>query len=392
MAYLISDAKTDLTGMLHSTDATKVKNLYHAFWRAARKVLALIDPPETIRISQISNAVYDDIYDYSAPNDLKGKKIIDIRPQVNRTKANSFSQRNSREFDKYKDIGTIQVRNNKGTKSLRMAANITGSPITLHTMDSVTGNGTWAVGGDASNLAADEIEYLSGNASLQFDLSGAIGSGYIEISDMTDVDLTNYDETGAIFVRVYIPDADTMTNVILRWGNDTSNYWSRTVTAPHDQSAFKDGWNILRFDWDGATETGTVTPSAIDYLRVTLTSTVDTNFRVDKISCANGKIHEIEYYSEFLFSDTTGATWKAKPTDETDIVNLDEDGYNIFLYESMIEACQQMAGEDSQFDMRYAKEQLYGDGSRENMGLYHKYRVDHSSQALKPREYYYRVK
>ena len=393
MSYYISDAKSDLEGTLHSTQVSKVKNIYNLFWRAARNVLAKIDPKETIRINQITNAVHDDIYDYAVADDLKGNKILDIRPQANRGKSDSFTQRLAREFDKYKEDGTFQIRTNKGTKTLRLSADITGSPTVLHSMNSITDNGTWAVGGDATNLTADTLEYLSGSASLNFDLNVSGSVGYIENSDFDDVDLSDYDEVGALFVRVYIPDPSIITNFILRWGNDSSNYWSRTVTAPHDQSTFKTGWQILRFEWNGATESiaGGVDPSAIDYLRLTVTynGTAETDLRVDKITCSKGEIYEMEYYSECLFENSAG-TWIRKPTDDTDIINLDEDGYNLFLNECGVLACQQMQGADSAEDKKFFNEQLYGDGTRENLGLYSKYKSDHPSESLRPRSFYWR--
>jgi hypothetical protein len=255
----------------------------------------------------------------------------------------------------------------------------------------LTSNGSWAAGGGASNLTLDELQYIYGSAALNFDLGSGGSVGYIEISDMTDVDLSNHDEIGAVFANVYIPDPDIITNFIMRWGNDSSNYWSVTVTSPHDQSDFKTGWQILKFEWNGATETGTVDPETIDYLRLSVTydGTAETDMRVDKITCSNGEIYEQEYYSEFLFENSAG-TWIAKPTATTDIINLDEDGYNIFLNECGMLACQQMEGADAKADLEFFKEQLYGDGTRENMGLYHKYKVDHPSQSRKPRSYYWR--
>ena len=392
MSYTIADVKADLEGVLHSTDISKVRNPYNLYWRAARNLLTMIDPDETIRIAQIANAIHDEIYDYTIASDTKGKKIIDIRPQVGRTKADSFSQRLSREFDKYKTKGTFQVRNNGRTKSLRLSAEISGSPKTLHGMDSLTANGTWAEGGDATNLTLDELQYIYGSAALNFDLNAAGSVGYIEISDMTDVDLSDHDEVGAIFVNVYIPDPDIITNFIMRWGNDSSNYWSATVTSPHDQDSFKTGWQILKFEWNGATETGTVDPETIDYLRfsVTYDGTAETDIRVDKITCSNGEIYEQEYYSEYLFQSSSG-TWKAKPTDETDILNLDEDGYNLFLFECGMAACQQMQGLDARADLKYCQKELGIDDNRNIIGgLYLKYVTDHPSQARRPRSTYYR--
>lgn len=388
----ISDVKNSLAGMMHSTDLNKVTNIDDLFRRAANKVLAEINPPETIQIAQITNAVHAEIYDYSAPSDLKGNMVIDIRPQVNRELEDRLGQRFIEPFDLRKKNNTFAVRYDAGGKSLRLSKAISPSAKTLHNMNSITANGTWAVGGDATNLTADDLNYMSGSACLNFDVDGSGTTGYIEISDMTDIDLSDQDEIGQIFVRVYIPDSSAVTNFILRWGNDSSNYWHATVTSPHDQSTFKTGWNILRFNWNGATEVGTVAPATIDYLRLTVTydGTADTDFRVDKIACSAGEIWEIVYYSKYLFR-TSGGTWQETTSNNTDILNLDVDGYNIFLNECAILVAQQVQDDSMTQDIDFFKKELYGDPTKPRQkGLYSQYRAKNPSQVKKPIDFYRR--
>ena len=74
----IADAKNDLEGIIHSSNLTKVVNINSLFQRAARNLLSKIDSSGTKRIAQITDAIHDEIYDYTAPTDLKGNKIIDI--------------------------------------------------------------------------------------------------------------------------------------------------------------------------------------------------------------------------------------------------------------------------------------------------------------------------
>lgn len=394
--YSISDLKEDLTGIGHGTNLAKVKNINYLIWRAGRNVLVKIDPDLTIKIDQITNAVHDGIYNNICPPGLKGKKVIDIRPQVNRGSDDSLSQRFIKTFDLKKKDNSFAIQFDSGEKILRLSKNVTPGQISLHQMNGIATNGTWVVGGDAENLVKDSLYYMSGGASLRFDLDGSGATGYIEISDMEDVDLEDEDEVATIFARVYLPDASAITSVTLRWGNDSSNYWERTVTTAHDTTSLQNGWNILAFLWNGATETGTVDPSAIDYLRLTITydSVADTDFRVDKISCSAGQIWEIAYYSENLFRSSAGV-WKAKPTDDTDIVNLDEDGYNILLNECGKMMAQQQQGEDSKADLDFFRRELNGDfdspSNEGRIGLYSQYSVDHPSQALKIVENYYNI-
>ena len=179
-----------------------------------------------------------------------------------------------------------------------------------------------------------------------------------------------------------MPDKDRISNVELRWGNDESNYWSTSVTSPHDQDEFKRGWNILRFDWDGATEEGTVDPTAIDYIKIIITydGTADTDFRFDRLSCSIGEIWELVYYSKYLFQ-SSGGTWKETVTADTDVVNLDTDGYNLFLLEALKLISQQQQGEDASFDYTYATNEL--------TELYPKYKANHPSEALSQQSFYY---
>jgi len=387
MAYTIANLKDHLAGMLGGTDLSKVKNFYHLANRKAKELLSRIDPVGTKRIGQITNAIHEDIYDYTAPDDLKGDKVIDIYPQAGRTKADIFSQRFSQRFGSYLTKETFSVRDKDGTKILRLSASIE-TPKTIHSMESLTDNGTWSAGGDADNLTRDTLYYYSGSASLNFDLKDGGSAGYIENSTMTEVDLEDEDEVGSLWVRIYLPDPSIISSIELRWGNDTSNYWTATATSPHDQSSFKTGWNVIRFDWNGATETGTVDPSAIDYVRITVNydGTAETDIRIDKITCSLGKIYEIEYYSSYMFQDSSG-NWKENCSADSDIINLDLSAYRIYLSEMALGALDQIKPDENVPLRVELKRELYGEGN--TPGLYGLYEEQFPSEALKKVDFYW---
>lgn len=397
--FTVLNLKDQLTGSTHGTTLNKITNLTQLINRSAWNLLAQIDPAETKRTTQLTNAIHNDIYDYTVPSDLKGRKIIDIRPQVNRTTRDNFTQGFSEAFDIYKALTEgkeiFYVRHNSGTKSLRIAKSGLTNAKTINSVNGVTDNGTWAGGGGASNLTKDTLDFVSGSASLNFDASTATTPN-VENSTMSQVDLTDHDEIAKLFVWVFLPDSTAITNVILRWGNDTSNYWSKTVTAAHDGTAFQNGWNLLGFDWSTATETGTVAPATIDYIRVTITKNAiaDTDFRIDNIISSIGKIFEIEYYSKFLFR-TSGGTWIESHTDDTDIINLDTESYNLLISECMLAISQQVQGEDSNFDIAYFKNHLYGDASSPDQtrrrGAYKQYMMQNPSESIQIQSSYYRV-
>ena len=217
--YTVTSTKTELEGMLHGTTLAQITSVNSVFNRAARQVLLDIDPAETKRISQ-TNTIYENVFDYSAPTDLKGDKVIDVRPQVSRRMSDIFIKRYGQEFDTTKNINgdnkIFNVKYNNGTKSLRIASPLTNSAILLNMLDSVTGNGTWS-GSGATNLVADSINYADGSASLKFDLSSGADptTSYIENSTFSSVDLSDLEGASALFLWVYLPTASGFTSISL---------------------------------------------------------------------------------------------------------------------------------------------------------------------------------
>jgi hypothetical protein len=207
---------------------------------------------------------------------------------------------------------------------------------------------------------------------------------------MSSVDLSDEDEVGSLWLRIYFPDSSIITNVELRWGSSSSNYWSATATSPHDQSSFQNGWNVLRFDWNGATETGTVDPSAITYARITINydGTAETDIRVDKLTVSLGEIYELEYYSNYMFQ-SSGGTWKEKASSDSDVINLDQLAYQIYVMETAKAVVQQVKTQQAKSDLAFLNEELYGDPRKQKMGLYDIYEEQHPSEAIKKQSFYW---
>ena len=384
MPYAISELKNDLTAILHGTNLSKVTNVTELINRSARDVLLDVDPQETIRKEQITNAIYDRVYDYPLPSDVKGNKIIDLRPQVNRGVNDNFSQTYSENFDLEKLNNDFTIEFDQGNKFLRVSKSLT-TPVTLHAFESIDGNGTWAVGSDASNLTLDRQTRVAGGASLNFDLDGGpANSGYIENSTMGELDLSIHEDVGSLFLYVYFPDASIITSVNLRWGDSATSYWNRTVTTAHPSNGFQNGWNLLRFDWNGATETGLLPAdsSVIDYSRITINydGTAETDIRTDSLTVHLGEIYDVAYYSKFLFRDSSG-TWIEDHTADDDNVNLDTESYNLLLYKIAELAAQQIQAEDATFDISYFAQKY--------ALMLNRYKAQYKSQVEKPLQRYY---
>ena len=335
--YTILDVKSDLSGMLKGTTSDKIPGILNVLKRAGRQLMQDIDPDETRRTAEITNAIYDQVYDYPLANDVKGNKVIDIRPYVNRD--SKLNQKNAESFDFDKARDTFFVKYDSGIKSVRISIPVT-APRTLDTFSSITDGGTWAATADAENITLDQLNFVSNGSSLNFDLSGASTSGYIEKTYNTTIDMSADEDISALFLYVYFPDSTQITNVDLRWGDSATVYWNRTVTAAQD-GAFHNGWNLLRFDWNGVTPTGSPDSSAFKYARITIEydGVAETDIRVDNLVSTRGRIYEMEYYSKFLYTSSAGV-WQEDPLEDSDIVKLDTDSYNIYLNKVAEFACQ----------------------------------------------------
>lgn len=326
--YSQTDLYEMIDGMVHQK-FPQVNDRQVIVNRAVRFVLNDIDLRSNKRSAALSPNLFDSVYDYTAPSDLKARKIIDIKKQVSRSWKERWQLVDEADFDRRKGVDDrlICIKDANFSQILRIDGVVDSGSETIHDCDSLTADGTWAVvsGTDATNLTLDQVNFVEGSA-LNFDTNSGGTTAAIENSTMTQHDLTSYDELGQIFVWVYIPATSGLTNFILRWGNDTSNYWSRTVTTDNAGNAFAVGWNLLRFNWSGATETGTVDPAKVDYLRLTITKTAGmaaaTDWRVDEFSVMKGEIYDVVYYTKYGWQNSSG-TYIEESSASTDLVIAD---------------------------------------------------------------------
>jgi hypothetical protein len=361
MSYSITNLKQELTGVLHGTQLSQITSLDQLIYRAARDVFMDCDPDESIRIIPITNAVFNSIYDYPCPADLKRNRVVDIRPQVNRKGTDKWLQWYNQSFDANKQssyLNSFTIQWDNYIKTIRINAPSLVPPIQVNTCDSLTANGTWTAGGNASGLVEDNINYVSGAGSLQFNLSAVAGTGYLENSTMTAVDLSDWLNQGTWFLYVYLPTASSFSNINLRIGSGSGAYYSVNATTTQQGTTFENGWNLLQFNWLGASVTGVPDPTKINYVRVTYTydGTAQTAVRLDQITAALGTILEIEYYSKYMFRDASTGAFQETVTDDSNLINLDTDSLNLMLYKTAYLAVQQQQGLDALgFDAQYFK-------------------------------------
>jgi hypothetical protein len=390
MAYDVAKLKQDLEGIIHGTTLNQITNLNSVIDRAARQILLDVDPQETIRIIDLPNALYNGIYNYPCPTDLKGNKIIDVRPQVSRNFQDVYSQTYNQTFDltkAYTLAPEFTINFNTGVKSLRLSNPQLLTGIIINPANTIASNGTWSVGGNATSLAQDDVNFATNGSSLSFNLSAGAdpSTGYLENSTMSSVDLSAHEDQSNLFLWTYFPTGLDIDSVKLQWGTDSSNYWERTATVTQENAVFQDGWNLLQYQWLGSTETGAPDSSDIQYLRVTWTYNGDlqTSMRLNAISSVLGQIWQIEYYSKYLFRDLSTGAFQETVTDDSNLINLDTETYNLLTYKAAILASQQQAGSEGVFDNSFL--------TKEYAACLSRYKALYKSQIIKPKDLYYKM-
>lgn len=377
--------------MTHSGTLAKVRNIEAAFERAANNLLAKVDPIDTERTVALSQVVHDRLNNYALPSDYK--KILDLFPQDNRTSLDDAQREYAGNLDLRKEMENkrVSIEGSEGSKIIRINWK-SRAPVTFHQMDSLTSGGTITAVGSASGLAVSTLYKVSGSGSIQFSVV-ASGDG-IQSLNTTTLDLTDWNQQAEAIIPVFFGAVTALTSITFVFGNDLSTkYWTAVAqTAQADGTAFKVGWNYLKFPWSSATQTGTVAPATIDSWKLTIQSTGAIPFvRVDNIMFSLGRNFDIKYYSKYLFKNSAG-TFLARPSSDDDTCILDSDAINLFIYELLDACAQQIEGEDSSFDISFAGKKLYGDpnaiDSSGRRGLYAMYRGEYPTQAKKAVTHY----
>lgn len=331
MSYSITQANADLAAMLHGTNLNKVQNLNGLHNRTARQFLLDIDAQETIRKSITSTPLFNQIWDYACPADLKGNRIIDIAPQYTRDPSQIIAQQYNQDFDIAKNrqstLSEFTIQFNNGIKTIRINDGTLPQGIVLDTCETTTG---WTANSTATNLTEDNVNYASGSGSLSFDVT--TGTGSVSKTLSSALDMTSQLNQASVFYYIYLPTGTALTSTEIRWGSSASAYYSRTLTTTNEGNAFQTGWNLIRADWLGCSVVGSPNVASITYINVLFTVTSNqTGIKLDNIVSNMGLYRTVEYYSKYLFRNASTGAFQETVLDNSDLINLDTESYNLYL-------------------------------------------------------------
>ena len=348
---------------------------------AVREVLADLDLRGSKRKTALSPNLFDEIYQYSCPSTLKGDKVIDIAPQISRTKLDYWNLVPAREFDRYKVDGDnlVAIARDDLVNKVLISRPIDDDELTIDRLDAV---GDWAAFGDGTNLTADAENYVKGSSAINWDINadGGTTAGIVNGS-VDSFDTSIYATAGSAFVWVYISSITNLTNFILRIGNSSSAYDYITITTNNEGAAFYAGWNLLRFDFSDKATTGSPTRTACDYVALYMTKdgakVSETDYRFDNLVLKLGEHWNLSYYCRYLWQSSAGV-YLEDATATTDVLNCETDEFPLFIRKT----AQLMETHLKQHDLADRHESKYKEMKAQ-------YLFDNPSEALLLQQTYY---
>jgi len=318
-----------------------------------RTLYGKVDLHSAKRKTTLTPNLFNGIFDYQCPTDLKAQSIIDIPGQAKRYDG-EWMLMPTDEFVRSPRSGTVAIDDVNGVRVLKLSSAVDSKTIVVSELDSLTsGGGLWGAFGDAENLEKDDADFVKGAGSVKFDISSAGGTTVgIENSSANAVDITDYlDGTSAFFVWAKINSTTNLTNYILRFGTDDSNYYSKTVTTQADGTAFVNGWNLLKFDVASYSTQGTPTNTNIKYFALYMTKDAakvsETDYKFDWLVLKKGVVHDVKYYSKYGWQNASG-TYIENSSAPTDLLVADTDEFDLVVLACQIEAMEEIGYPDNE--------------------------------------------
>lgn len=196
---------------------------------------------------------------------------------------------------------------------------------TIDDCDSLTG---WQGLNDATELTLDTTRYVKGSGSIQFKIDETVSGNAratLKFTPSSSLDLSSYQNKSYFYLNLYVDDPTGVTGITLKWGTDSSNYWSKTETQNADGDNLKaDSWNEFLFSWENATAVGSPDAKSITFFQVD----IDYNeaqfaspqyWNIDSLQLFSFDRFVLRYYSHNVVQDGTTGNPKKDLENDNDI-------------------------------------------------------------------------
>ena len=333
--------------------------------QAVRSVLSEADMRSTRRVVTLPSGVFNSIYAYPSPPDLKAQRLVSLRNQANPTDTYfGFNLIPYEQFNaKYGVFGrgessfalntsqrepyTVAFDQVNGVSRMLLNSPQNGSSTVLASLDSVNdGVTTWIPFGGATGLVTDTGNALFGAACIKYNIDATpVTTAGIQSLTVPTFSISNFLATSdALFLSVYLSNAADITNFKVRLGVDVVNYYELTATTTTFNTVVEEGWNVLRFEISSLVTVGTVDPDLLTHIALYMTKAVtkvsQSTFRFDHLTINSGDIFEVRYYSHFGWQSVDDV-WKENSDEDDDSLVCDMDEFNLFIDKGIA-----MAGEE----------------------------------------------
>lgn len=301
------------------------------------------------RETTLTPMLADEHWEYALPNDVLATEILDLRPQATdcRDWFEEYDLVSPQEFDRRKvyEKGIYTIIDRDLTRSLRIAADVEDLTQRVSTMEDTDWRTFDSDGVNDSDVKVDSSDYTEGSRSIRFqtDTTDSIDSAVgIQNTRITAFDISRYLGRGHAFVDARLTTADTgIHQITLRVGSDSNNYYQISDSNQADCSAFEQGWNKIRFNFNSKTTVGTPADTAIDYValfwsRDTTTAALlhlnDTDWGFDNLLLKLGKPYRLSYVSRFPWQDTgDGSQLLENSSDDSDALMAQNDEVELIM-------------------------------------------------------------
>lgn len=280
---------------------------------AVRQVNMNVDITESKKMIPLTQAVYTGDYLYALPTDLE--TVISLTPVDGKFSSwDEYLNRDARSMglDSSSLNNSFRTEYRQGTRLMRITGNSTlSTPIVLHDCDSLSSNGTVTATADANNIGINQINFMDGAGSVDFNITPSTGIATVVFTGIATKNISSITRDGSFSMMMDVPTdlAGKITSIRIRVGNSSENYLEKIVTTNAFNGAFTQGYNPVRFERRTATTYGTVDETLIDYIEVSITHTASNaiiGVKIDHIIAEKGVAYALAYYSNLYYTDATG--------------------------------------------------------------------------------------
>lgn len=285
---------------------------------------------------QVTIPVFSNIFKYPLEDDFDA--LINAIPplRTNYAVGQQLMFSTEKEFARIPEIG-LAIGWENGEKYLLCKGTSALNDLEVEDFD---GEATdYTLSGDAINPVRDDTNFLSGDASLRFDITDSTHTFTISRT-IDSIDASEIFNLGTAFIEVYMPTV--ITSIRLRFGNDSSNYYETALmTNQYCNTSFVADWNELGSSLENATEVGTVDLTDITYIAVVGNNTGVSakGFAVDGFFLKAGSQQVLSFNSYNIVKESAASsTWQAIVDDVNNLVLWDQDYDDLLLFKCLDKA------------------------------------------------------